>query len=220
MKRKLVIIGTGLFAEVAKDYFHEYTDYEVVGFACHSKYKDKEIIADLPVQAIEDMKDFWPETDFDAFVAIGYQKMNKVRESVYKEIKDMGYFSPSFVHPNVKIWDTSQIGKNVFIFEDNTIQPYSSIGNNTILWSGNHIGHHSSIGDNCFISSHVVISGSCVIRDNVFIGVNSTLRDGLTIEKETLIGAGALIMKDTKEKEVYVSAPDKPFTKNSEEVGF
>lgn len=220
MNKKLVIVGTGLFAEVAKEYFDKFSDYKVLGFSCHQEFLDKETLQGLPVVAIEELLNKFPPTEFDVFVAMGYKDMNKMREKVYLEICKKGYQCATFLHPNVTIWDSCEIKDNVFIFEDNTIQPFSKIGFNTILWSGNHIGHHSEVGNNCFISSHVVISGSCVIKDNVFIGVNSTLRDGLTIGKETLIGAGALIMKDTKEKEVYAPSQTKVFSKNSEEIGF
>jgi len=220
MKKKLIIVGTGLFAEVSKEYFNAFSEYEVIGFTCHKDYLEKETIQNLSVFAIEDLQDKFPPEEVHVFVAIGYKNMNKMRESIYLEMCDKGYTCATFIHPNVKIWDSTEIKDNVFIFEDNTIQPFSKIGSNTMLWSGNHVGHHSEIGNNCFISSHVVISGSCKVKDNVFIGVNSTIRDSITIEKETLIGAGALIMKNTKEKEVYAPSPTKTFPKNSEEIGF
>lgn len=220
MSHYLVIAGTGPFAELACVYFEEYTDYKVVAFACHRDYIKEQSLHDRPVIALEDIAQHYPPHEYDIFVAIGYGKMNKMRQLVYDEIKTAGYQCPRFVHPNVKIWDSTQLGDNVFIFEDNTIQPFTRIGNNTILWSGNHIGHHSIIGDHCFISSHVVISGSCRIGNNVFIGVNATLRDSLSVADETLIGAGALIMKDTQEKDVYAPQATKRFSKNSEDIGF
>jgi len=220
MKNNLIIIGTGLFAEVAKTYFEEYSEYNVSGFACHEKYKDSDSIYGLPLYSIEKMIDEYSADKYDVFVAIGYGKMNKMRQVVYEEIKNRGYNCASFIFPKVKIWDSCRIGDNVFIFEDNTIQPFTSIGNNTIFWSGNHLGHHSTVGDHCFISSHVVISGSCNIGNNVFIGVNSTFHDSLTIADEALIGAGAIISKDIKEKEVYVPYRTKVFDKTSEEIGF
>lgn len=220
MTNKIFIVGTGLFAQVAKDYFNEYSNYEVVGFSSHREYIVEDSMSGLPIVAIEDLDKVWPKENYHSFVAVGYKNMNKVRQKIYQEIKSKEYFCASFIHPAIKIWDTTFIGDNVFIFEDNTIQPYTTIGSNTVLWSGNHVGHHSVIGENCFISSHVVISGSCIVKDNAFIGVNATLRDGITIEKENLIGAGAIIMKSTKEKEIYAPLPTKLFSKNSEEIGF
>lgn len=220
ISKKLIIIGTGLFSEVAKAYFEEYSDYRVVAFACHARFKQCESIYGNPLFEIEELKERCDALSHDVFVAIGYGKMNKIRQAVYEEIKRMGYKCITFVHPEVKIWSSTILGDNVFIFEDNTIQPFTSIGSNTIFWSGNHIGHHSKIGNNCFISSHVVVSGSCEIGNNVFIGVNATLRDGIKVSDETLIGAGALIMRDTAPKEVFLTQRTRAFDKNSEEVGF
>ena len=80
--------------------------------------------------------------------------------------------------------------------------------------------HHSSIGNHCFISSHVVVSGSCKIGNNVFVGVNATFHDSLEIADECLIGAGTLITKSTKPKEVFLASRTKPFPKDSEALGF
>ena len=219
-KKNLIIVGTGLFAEVAKAYFEEYTCYQVVAFACHEKYKENNTIYGSPLHIVENMEKEFPVEENDVFVAVGYGKMNKMRQVVYEEIKELGYTCVSFVHPKIKVWDSTIIGENVFIFEDNTIQPFTTIGNNNIFWSGNHLGHHTKVGDHCFISSHVVISGSCKIGNNVFIGVNAVLHDSLTIEDECLIGAGAIISKDTVKKEVYVPYRTKPYNKKSDEVGF
>ena len=67
------------------------------------------------------------------FLWLLYHKMNRTRESIYKEIKSLGYKLASFCHPHVHIWDNIKIGENTFIFEDNTIQPFVEIDDNTIL---------------------------------------------------------------------------------------
>jgi carbonic anhydrase/acetyltransferase-like protein (isoleucine patch superfamily) len=53
-------------------------------------------------------------------------------------------------------------------------------------------------------------SGSCRSESFWFLGVNATVRDETTIAGETLIGAGAVIMNDTKEFEVYIATPTRP----------
>ena len=216
----LVIIGTGLFPEIAKLYFDKYTEHEVAAVACHRKYKSTEDLYGLPLVCIEDMFKDYPPSKFIVFVAVGYKNMNKVRESIYREIKTIGYEFASFIHPNVTLCETVSYGENTFVFEDNTLQPFTKIGNNTIIWSGNHVGHHSVIGDHCFISSHVVISGSCKVENNVFIGVNATLHDNISIASETFIGSSSLITKSTKEKSVYVTPGTKQFKKNSDKLRF
>lgn len=220
MPKKLVIVGTGLFAEVACSYFEELAGYEVVAFACHEAYKTADEIYGRRLFSIENLEHLFEPADVEVFVAIGYGQMNRMRQRVYEEMKGLGYRCATFVHPDVRIWSSTTVGDNVFIFEDNTIQPFTKIGNDTILWSGNHVGHHAFIGNHCFISSHVVISGSCKIGNNVFIGVNATLHDSITIADECLIGAGAIMVKSTKPKQVYVSERTKVFSKTSDQIGF
>lgn len=220
MSSKLIIVGTGLFAELAQAYFDEYSNYQLEAYSCHEKYKESDSIYGKPLISIEELVGRYTPEEVTLFVAIGYAKMNKMRQAVYEELKSYGYTFATFVYPEVKIWDSTTIGENVFIFEDNTIQPFTNIGSNTVFWSGNHLGHHSVVGDHCFISSHVVISGSCNVGNNVFIGVNATLHDSLNIGDECLIGAGAVINKNTESKGVYVPSTTKRFAKNSEEIGF
>ena len=219
-QKKLVIVGTGPQAQIARDYFAELSSYDVMGFACHNEFKESVEIYGMPLIAIEDLTENHSPGDTEAFVAIGYKNMNRMRQSVYEEIKSLGFDLASFIHPRATISATAEFGDNVFVFEENTIQSYVKIGNNTVLWSGNHIGHHSVIGNHCFISSHVVVSGSCKIGNNVFVGVNATFHDSLDIADECLIGAGTLITKNTKAKEVFLASRTKPFPKDSDSLGF
>mgnify|MGYP006215116609 CR=1 FL=1 len=96
------------------------------------------------------------------FSSSGFLVTKKNKGVIYMELKNKDYKFATFIHPDVNIWDSTTIGENVLILENNTIQPFTSIGNNTIIWSGNHFGHHGKIGDHCFISSHVVISLSLI----------------------------------------------------------
>ena len=219
-QKKLVIVGTGPQAQIARDYFAELSSYDVLGFACHNEFKESDEIYGMPLIAIEDLTENHSPGDTEAFVAIGYKNMNRMRQSVYEEIKSLGFDLASFIHPRATISATAEFGDNVFVFEENTIQSYVKIGNNTVLWSGNHVGHHSVIGNHCFISSHVVVSGSCKIGNNVFVGVNATFHDSLDIADECLIGAGTLITKNTKAKEVFLASRTKPFPKDSDSLGF
>jgi acetyltransferase-like isoleucine patch superfamily enzyme len=56
------------------------------------------------------------------------------------------------------------------------------------------------------------------MESNCFIGVNSTIRDHVKIAKGTVIGAGSLIMKDTKEYEVYIPERTKASKLKSNEL--
>lgn len=202
MQRKVVLWGIGKIAEVMHYYLTEDSEYDVVAFCVDADYLKLEKFHDLPVVAFEEIEFFYPPGEYKMCIPIGYASMNKIRAEKYQMAKQKGYSFVTYISSKATYYGTP-VGENTIIFENNVIQPFVKIGNNTILWSGNHIGHHAEIGDHCFISSHVVVSGSVKIKDYSFLGVNSTVRDSITIEKENLIGAGAVILKDTHEKEVY-----------------
>jgi sugar O-acyltransferase (sialic acid O-acetyltransferase NeuD family) len=215
---EIIIFGTGDIAQIANYYFNIDSDHKVVAFTVNEKYLSTTEFEGKPVVAFEAIvKEFSPQK-YKMFIATSYSKMNKIREAKYHEAKAKGYELISYVSSRCSYLSQFPAGDNCFIFEDNTIQPFVKIGNNVTLWSGNHIGHHSVIEDHNFISSHVVISGHCTIKSNCFLGVNATLRNGITIAKESLIGAGAIIMKDTIEKGVYLPERAKLFEKRSDQI--
>ncbi len=216
--KKVVIIGNTSNARLAKYFFTYDSEYDPVAFSVHAKYIEQEEYEGLPLIPFENLQDKYPTDEYEAFVAVGYTKMSKIREMLYNECKAMGYTMANYISTKCSYLSQFQPGDNCFILEDNTIQPYVKIGNNVVLWSGNHIGHDVEIDDHCFITSHVVVSGFVKIGKNCFLGVNATIRDGITIAPETLVAAGAIIMKDTEEKGVYLAQRSVKFEKNSDEI--
>jgi sugar O-acyltransferase (sialic acid O-acetyltransferase NeuD family) len=197
-KRKLVIFGLEDFAEIAYEYFTNDSNYEVVAFTAHRKYLTDETKFGKPVFAFEDILNHIDPTEFRIFVAITYFDMNSLREKILNECLELGFQPASYVSSKCFIWENVKLGNHVFIFENNTIQPFAQIGDNVILWSGNHIGHHSHIDSNVFITSHVVVSGWVYVGDHSFVGVNATIANGITIGSYNWINAGTYISKNTK----------------------
>jgi sugar O-acyltransferase (sialic acid O-acetyltransferase NeuD family) len=214
---KVVIFGTASFAEVAHFYLTHDSHYEVVAFTASADSIQQDSLQDLPVVPFETLETFYPPDEYQMFIAIGYAKLNKVRERFYNEAKAKGYTLITYISSQATYWGTP-IGDNCFVFEDNTIQAFTTIGNNVILWSGNHIGHHTTIEDHCFITSHVLVSGHVTIGSHCFLGVNATLRDSISIAPECVIGAGALVLKNTSPKEVYAAERTKIYPKDSSNI--
>lgn len=219
-KKKLIIIGNTTNAKLAHWFFEKDSEYEVVAFVVSQVYIKEKIWQGLPVVAFEEVEKLYPPFKFDAFVAVGYSNMNKIRENLYYQTKGKGYFLPNYISSKSTFLTEEPIGDNNLILEDNTIQPFVKIGNNNVIWSGNHIGHDTILQNHITITSHVVISGYCVIRDNCFLGVNATLHNEICLEKETLVAAGAIISKKTSEKAVYLPAKTVLFDKKSDELNF
>jgi sugar O-acyltransferase (sialic acid O-acetyltransferase NeuD family) len=203
---RLVIFGLGPVAEIAHFYFTHDSSHEVVAFTVDEAHLDRDLHRDLPVVPFEDVARRFPPGEYGMFVAIGYSRMNRVREAKYRQAKELGYELPSYVSSKATTWPDLQIGDNCLVMEDVVIQPFVRIGCNTILWSACHIGHEAVVGDHCFISSHAVVSGFVTVDSNCFLGSNATTRDGITVARETVIGAGAVVLKSTQPRGVYVAS--------------
>ena len=215
---KLVIFGAGDIARLAHYYFSTDSEHEVVAFTVDAAYRQADSFLDLPLVDFEQVNERIPPAEYKVFVALSYARINRAREAKYSAAKALGYELVSYVSSRCTYLAPEPPGDNCFILEDNTVQPFVKIGSNVTLWSGNHIGHDSVIGDHVFIASHIVVSGHVTIGSHCFIGVNATLRNGIAIAPATLIGAGAVIMKDTADKGVYLPQRASLFTKNSDEV--
>lgn len=208
--RGLLIVGDSAFAEVAWEYFETQSPYRVAGFAVERAFLHRDRLMGLPVVALEDAPRLFPPDAHDAFAAIVYTGLNRLRARLAGAAEAMGYPLASFISPRASLAPSATVGPHCFIFENNVVQSFVSIGRNTVLWSGNHIGHHTRIGDNVFVSSHVVVSGRCAIGDNCFFGVNSTVANDIAIAEDCWIGPGSLIVGDTKPGELYRAASAQP----------
>jgi sugar O-acyltransferase (sialic acid O-acetyltransferase NeuD family) len=201
--RPIVVFGTGDIAELAHFYFSHDAQRRVAAFTADGAYVKEDSFCGLPVVAFEEVADRFAPADHDMFVAVSYARINALRAEKYRQARERGYELATYVSSRATTWPGLHVGRNCFILEDNTVQPFVTIGDNVTLWSGNHVGHHARIEDHCFITSHVVISGGVTVKQNAFIGVNSTLRDHITIGRSCVIGAGSLVLQDTADFSVY-----------------
>jgi sugar O-acyltransferase (sialic acid O-acetyltransferase NeuD family) len=199
----LVVFGTGDIGELADFYFANDSENRVVAFTVDGAFLKQDSFCGKPVVPFEELLQHYPPHRHDFFAAVSYTSLNKVRAAKVAAARSQGYRIASYVSSKATVFSDFKAAENVFILEDNTIQPFARIGNNVTLWSGNHIGHHSVIEDDCFITSHVVISGGVRIGAASFVGVNVTIRDHVQIGRRCVLGAGSLILSDAPDESVF-----------------
>jgi sugar O-acyltransferase (sialic acid O-acetyltransferase NeuD family) len=201
----LVIFGIGRGADVATRYFRDDSPHEIVAYTVDDAYADQKLFMDCPVIPFSRIKEERPPEECEMFVPLGFQEMNRLRESKYAEAKAKGYSLASYVSSRILVSGTPVFGENCLILEGSVFNYDVKIGNNVVMWSSNHVGDLSVIEDNVFISSHVVLSGEVTIGANSFLGVNSTISNYVRVGARSYIGANTLIAQDTPEDSVYVT---------------
>lgn len=212
---RVVIIGTGEQAEIAFEYFTNDSPHKIVAFSTEPQFVKSHTFQGLPVVPLDHLPEEWPPSECHAFVAVSATQLNRLRRRLYEAVKSAGYSCVSYVSSRAFVWHNVEIGENSFIFENNVLQHKVRVGDNVILWSGNHVGHRTVIEDDCFITSHVVISGFCRVGRWSYLGVNSSVIHELSIAQDCVIGAGAVVVKDTDTRQVYVGNPARPAGRDS-----
>lgn len=192
--KDIIVFGAGDAAELAEFYFKK-SGRRVAAFVVDDLAKAPATLAGRQVMAYSEIAVKRPPSEFDAFVAIGYSQMNRVRRDKFKIFKEQGYTLPNCVSTSA-IHNEEVIGENCMIQEGVIIQPFVSIGDNCVFWSGVHVGHHSKIGSHCFFGPRVAVAGHVEIGDECFIGVNATIKNHVKIGHGTLVAAGALVVED------------------------
>ena len=127
-RERLILIGTGAFAQVAYEYFTHDSSYEVVGFGVEKKFIDEASLFGLPVVPFEELTGHFAPEDHHFFVAITYFGLNRVRARLYELSRGHGYRAASYVSPEAFVWKNVQLGEHCFVFEKAVIQPFASVG--------------------------------------------------------------------------------------------
>ncbi len=217
-RKKVVLFGLAELARTIWTHFTYDSDLEVVAFTADRAYCTERQLLGLPIVPFEDITQHYPPSDFEMFITLGYQRMNKPRAEKYATCKALGYRLPTYISSRAVVHPNNTFGDNVFIGDLTAFQPNARVGNDVLMFTGNLIGHDVVFGDHCFVSSHAVIGGNTKIGNYCFFGMNATARDGITIADETLLGAQVWIAKDTQPKDVYSVKATEPFHKKSDEV--
>jgi sugar O-acyltransferase (sialic acid O-acetyltransferase NeuD family) len=201
---ELVLFGTGHEAMVAHYYFSCDTEHCVAGFTVDADRVKSCTFLNLPVVAFEEVASSFPPSSYKMHVPIAYTRVNKLRAEKYHAAKAMGYELVTYISSKAIVWPDLQIGDNCFVAERAVIQPYARIGNNVVINPGSHVGHHTVVKDHCFLSVNVTILGGVTVEPYCMFGGNATVRNLITVARESVIGAGALVLRDTRERGVYV----------------
>lgn len=197
-KKKLIIYGTGRYAEYAQYVFDQDSDYEVIAFSVEKSYYHRDVFRKQPVIPFEVLDELFSPTSHYLFIAVG---QNDARKRLSEEAQDKNFILASYISSKAVTWSNMKIGKNCFIGEGSTIQPFVEIGDNCILFAAN-VGHHTKIGNNVLASS-VTLGGNVEVGENCLLGMNSAIAQNVKIGDQTVIGMGCYISMNTPEKSVY-----------------
>jgi sugar O-acyltransferase (sialic acid O-acetyltransferase NeuD family) len=215
---RVVIVGTGETGAVAFEYFSYDTPHEVVAFSAETHLITSDTYYGLPVVPLEELAKTYPPAEHRTFVAVSMIKLNRVRRRLYDVVKTAGFDCISYVSSHAFVMPTAEIGENTFVQENVALQHKVRVGDNVFLGSGTCVGHSAVIGDDCFTAPHVTVCGFTKVGRSSFLGADSCIADCLSVGEDCIISAGAVVLKSTKPRQVYIGNPARPVGRDSFET--
>lgn len=119
------------------------------------------------------------------------------------------------IEPGAIIRDQVEIGNNVVIMMNATINIGAVIGDNTMIDMNTVLGGRAIVGSNCHIGAGAVLAGvieppsatPVIIEDDVVIGANAVVLEGVRVGKGSVVAAGAVVTQDVPDNVVVAGMP-------------
>lgn len=202
--KNIIIFGANDLGRLLKFYLEQDNDQrKVVAFTMDRDYISSSEFCGLPVIAFEDIKAYFPSSEYEIMIAIGNSKMNNLRKDVFLRCKEKGYSLASFYHSSCSI-HSNDIGEGNIFLEYCLVYPFAKIGKGNLLWDHVLISHDCTVGDFNTFSSYADLCGYVTIGNNGYFGKHCIINDYNKIADYTLVGANAYAKKKTKPYDVVV----------------
>lgn len=149
---------------------------------------------------------------------LGQLPRSKLRETIFKKYKYIGYDFLSIISNNAIISPFASLGEGVQILPGAIVQAGTSIGINSIINSGSIVEHDCRIGDHNHLSPRSTLCGSVVTGINVCIGAGATIIQNIYIGDGAIVGAGSVLTRNLPAS--YISFPGRTIiTENKIDAG-
>ncbi|HRD69439.1 MAG TPA: acetyltransferase [Legionella sp.] len=203
--KKIILAGNAITAEILTEYLKQDNRYNVVALTVDDEYADLNGIPEFDTIPLSMLSNQFDPHHHSVIMAMGYNDINRTRETMFQRLKEIGYPIETYVHPDARVYTQYPIGEGSIVLPSTVIEPHVRIGSNTMIWANVTIGHHSIVEDHCWIASDAVIAGQATVKRNSFVGVNATVVNQVSVGEYCIIGAGALITKNVKSSSVYLA---------------
>src|SRR5665648_16594 len=174
--------------------------YQIVGFV-DANEKGKQL-CDVPILGSYD----WFLTNRDAYAvcAIGNPR---TRQTVIRQLTNMGVEYFSIIHPSVRMSQYVEIGEGSIVCAGAILTTQIKVGNHVHINLNCTIGHDVIIGNFSTIAPGANVSGNVVVDQGCDVGTNSSIIQGLKVGMGATIGAGTVVNKDVDENTLVVGVP-------------
>lgn len=206
--KHLIIIGArgygrGLF-DIASAMNGYGTEFDIKGFL-----DDKtDALFDYPnyPAIIDSVENYSIQVDDVFACALGDIKYKKKYVEI---ILNKGGQFMTIIHPSAHIGNNCQIGQGCIIGYNAQIDCDTVLGDFVNIQTNAVIGHDTKIGNWCMIDCFAFTGGFVTLEEEVTLHTRSTVVPKLLVGKGSTLNAGAVVIRNVKEKSVMMGNPAK-----------
>jgi len=132
--KKVVLAGNAITADILYSYLRDDNRYEVVGLTVDDEFLAQGTIDSLTSVGLSELKNTFKPDEHHIIMAIGYNDLNRVRESFFLRLKELGYSIETYIHPDARVYTEHAIGEGCVILPNAVVEPHVRVGANTMVW--------------------------------------------------------------------------------------
>ena len=203
--KDLLIIGTGNFSKVVKEYaarceaFNK--DWQIKGFLISDIDENRDIEG-----IVGDLSDYQPEEN-DIFICAYVTGTD--RENAVRIIENQGGQFVNIIHPLSNICSSCVLGTGNVIGAFVSLSVNTKIGNHNIFQDHSNLGHDSIVGDYSHFYVGTIVCGKNRIEDRVSVFTGAIIYPGIKLESDAVVGAGSVVMRKVKGGTTVMGNPAK-----------
>ena len=146
-------------------------------------------------------------------VVIGIGELD-IRESKFDLLKKDDIVTPTLIHPDIHIPETTDIGAGVVVQYGCFVSCGVIISDHVYIQPLAAIGHDDIIGENCIISSYTSLAGNVHIGNNTYVAPGTIIKEGINIGAFSIIGLGSIVHRDIPDRVIALGNPARPMKNN------
>lgn len=196
---KIVILGNGGHAKSLVDIIEREKRYEIAGYVVNENDPDMSDAKYSRLGGDAQLRQIFQSGVKNAAVGVGYMGNSGLREKLWAQLKQIGFFLPVICDPSAVLAGDAGIGEGSFIGKGSIVNANASVGKMCIINTGAIIEHDCEVEDFSHISVGSVLCGNVRVGAASFVGANATVIQGISIGRGCVIGAGTTIRKNLKD---------------------
>ena len=138
------------------------------------------------------------------------------RKKLFDKVNSDGINTPTLIHPDVYIPESTKIGTGTIIQYGCFISCNVTIEDYVYIQPHVNIGHDDVLKEGCMISGMGNIGGAVTIGKYSYIGLSSCVIQGTSIGDYSIVSIGAAVYKDIPDEMIAMGNPARPMKRNEE----